>query len=109
MGEKSARRLKLEAALEEDPGDSFLRYGLAVQCLREGDVEEGRNRLRALIADEPGESIAAYQQLGQSYLETQEYEQAQTALVEGIARARAKGDSHAAAEMDGLLDQVRAG
>ena len=49
MAEKSPRRLMLESSLAEDPADTFLRYGLAVQCLREGDVEEGRQRLLALI------------------------------------------------------------
>ena len=43
MAEKSPRRQMLEQSLAEDPGDTFLRYGLAMQCLREGDVEEGRD------------------------------------------------------------------
>ena len=47
MAEKSPRRVMLEQSLAEDPCDTFLRYGLAVQCLREGDVEEGRERLLA--------------------------------------------------------------
>src|SRR5271165_6679479 len=72
MAEKSARRQKLEQSLAEDPGDTFLRYGLAVQCLREGDLEEGRGRLKSLIADHPDDQIAAYQQLGQSYAESGE-------------------------------------
>ena len=42
MSSKSPRRLKLEESLADDPSDTFLRYGLAVQCLREGDVDEGR-------------------------------------------------------------------
>ena len=67
MAEKSRRRLMLEQSLAEDPADCFLRYGLAIQCLREGDVEEGRGRLEALIADHPDDQVAAYQQLGQSY------------------------------------------
>ena len=45
MAEKSNRRALLERSLAEDPKDPFLRYGLALQCLREGDVEEGRERL----------------------------------------------------------------
>ena len=45
MAEKSPRRVMLEQSLAEDPNDTFLRYGLAVQCLREGDVDEGRERL----------------------------------------------------------------
>lgn len=103
MGEKSRRRLMLEQSLAEDPNDPFLRYGLALQCLREGDVAEGRARLRALIADHPEDQVAAYQQLGQSLLESGEVEEAQGILGLGIAKARARGDWHAAAEMEGLL------
>jgi predicted Zn-dependent protease len=103
MGEKSARRLKLEESLALDPSDTFLRYGVALQCLREGDVAEGRERLKALIADHPEDQVAAYQQLGQSYLEAGEVEEARAILTAGIARARARGDWHAAAEMEGLL------
>ncbi len=107
MPEKSARRVALEASLAEDPADTFLRYGLALQCLRDGDTQEGRERLRGLIADHPADQIAAYQQLGQSFAESGENEEAAAALVEGIARAKARGDWHAAAEMEGLLDTVR--
>jgi predicted Zn-dependent protease len=106
MGEKSERRLKLEQSLEMDPGDTFLRYGLALQCLREGDVEEGRDRLNALIADHPDDQVAAYQQLGQSYMESAELEQARQTLRTGVAKAHARGDWHAAAELEGLLAQL---
>jgi predicted Zn-dependent protease len=106
MAEKSPRRLKLEESLAEDPGDTFLRYGLALQCLREGDLEEGRSRLRALIADHPADQVAAYQQLGQSYLETGDAIEGAATLREGIARARQRGDWHAAGEMEGLLAQL---
>jgi thioredoxin-like negative regulator of GroEL len=89
----------LEQSLAEDPVDSFLRYGLAIQCLSEGDVEEGRDRLKALIADRPDDQVAAYQQLGQSYAQTGETEAAAAVFRSGIEKARAAGDSHAAAEM----------
>lgn len=103
MSEKSKRREMLEASLSEDPSDAFLRYGLAMQCLRDGDTVEGRERLIALIQDDPETQIAAYQQLGQSYLDTGEAEQARSILNTGIKKARASGDHHAAGEMDGLL------
>jgi predicted Zn-dependent protease len=106
MPEKSAKRLALEASLAEDPRDSFLRYGLAMQCLRDGDTDEGRERLKALIAEEPESSIAAYQQLGQSFAETDELEHARYWLELGIEKARKRGDSHAAAEMQGLFDTL---
>jgi thioredoxin-like negative regulator of GroEL len=106
MAEKSARRLKLEESLAADPADAFLRYGLALQCLREGDVDEGRERLLALVADHPDDQVAAYQQLGQSYMESGEVELARRWFLQGISKARARGDGHAAAEMEGFLDQI---
>src|SRR5215212_10115084 len=96
MPEKSPRRLKLEESLAQDPSDPFLRYGLAMQCLRDGDVAEGRERLLALIADHPDDQVAAYQQLGQSYAESGEAGRAAEVLREGIAKANARGDWHAA-------------
>ena len=106
MGEKSARRRMLEESLAADPLDPFLRYGLAMQCLREGDVLEGRERLLALIADHPGDQVAAHQQLGQSHIETEEWDEARRILLAGIALAHQVGDRHAAAEMQGLLDSI---
>jgi thioredoxin-like negative regulator of GroEL len=106
MAEKSRVRQSLERSLAEDPTDTFLRYGLAVQCLRDGDIEEGRERLLALIADHPDDQVAAYQQLGQSYLEAGATERAFATLRTGIEKAKARGDWHAAGEMEGLLAQL---
>lgn len=106
MAEKSPRRVKLEQSLAADPTDTFLRYGLALQCLREGDTDEGRERLLTLIADHPDDQVAAYQQLGQSYLESGETQRAAETLKTGIAKAQQRGDWHAASEMQGLLQQL---
>jgi predicted Zn-dependent protease len=106
MAEKSSRRLMLEASLSEDPHDPFLRYGLAVQCLREGDIEEGRQRLHSLINDDPEGQVAAYQQLGQSYAEMGEVPAALTILRTGVAKARSAGNWHAAEEMEQLIASV---
>src|SRR5262245_27117954 len=106
MAEKSRRRLMLEAGLAESPDDSFLKYGLALQCLRDGDTAEGRERLRALTTTDCAEAVAAWQQLGQSFLDAGEADEARRALTEGVAKARARGDEHAAAEMEGLLAQL---
>src|SRR3954463_5944965 len=103
MAEKSPKRRMLEASLADDPADAFLRYGLAMQCLRDGDVAEGRERLLALIADHPDDQVAAYQQIGQSYLDSGDADEARQYLTAGVAKARAKGDWHAAGEMEGLL------
>ena len=90
MAEKSPRRIKLEQSLAEDPTDTFLRYGLAMQCLRDGDVQEGRERLLGLVADHPDDQVAAYQQLGQSYLEAGERAEAAAFLSAAAASASAR-------------------
>jgi predicted Zn-dependent protease len=107
MAEKSPRRLMLEQSLSEDPNDAFLRYGLALQCLRDGDMQEGRQRLLALIADDPDRQIAAYQQLGQSYADSGEVDATLEILRVGIAKAQAAGDWHAAAEMEQIASSIR--
>jgi predicted Zn-dependent protease len=96
----------LEQSLAEDPADPFLRYGLAIQCLRESDVSEGRQRLLALIADRPDDQVAAYQQLAQSYAETGERPEAVAMLQTGIIKAKDAGDWHAAGEMQQMLDSL---
>ncbi|MEW4567141.1 tetratricopeptide repeat protein [Tautonia sp. JC769] len=101
---KSARRQALEESLAADPSDTFLRYGLALQCLREGDLDEGRERLEALIADHPDDQVAAYQQLGQSYMDEGDSERARDYFTRGIARAQVAGDLKAAGEMQGFLE-----
>jgi thioredoxin-like negative regulator of GroEL len=103
MSDKSSRRLMVEKSLAENPTDPFLRYGVAMQCLRDGDTEEGRQRLLALIADDPDNQVAAYQQLGQSYVDTGQLEEAAATLRTGIIKAQAARDDHAAAEMEQLL------
>ncbi|RUL89582.1 tetratricopeptide repeat protein [Tautonia sociabilis] len=102
--EKSPRRQALEASLAADPTDTFLRYGLAMQCLRDGDVDEGRRMLEALIADHPDDQVAAYQQLGQSYMDEGDADHARAYFTRGIDTARARGDLKAANEMQGFLE-----
>lgn len=102
--EKSSRRLMLEESLADDPTDPFLRYGLALQCLREGDTEEGRRRLESLIADHPDDQVAAYQQLGQSFMDEGDAENARSWFTRGIGLAQARGDLKASGEMQGFLE-----
>ena len=96
----------LEQSLAEDPDDPFLRYGLAMQCLREGDVEEGRQRLRSLIADDPDARSPPTSNWASRTPKPARSRPATAILRTGIAKAQAAGDWHAAAEMEQLLDSL---
>ncbi len=47
-----SRRERIEAMLSEDPTDDFLRYGLALEWIEEGQHERGLGDLRQLMEQE---------------------------------------------------------
>jgi hypothetical protein len=96
------RREKLEALLADDPGDVFLRYGLALELDKEGDHEASLARLRELQSHQPP-YVPAFFMAGQQLVRLSRIEEARAALREGIEEARRQGNAHAAGEMSELL------
>ena len=58
----SERLDQLRALLAEEPGDAFVRYAIALELKRKGDMEGAANDLEALLKDDP-KYIACYYQL----------------------------------------------
>ena len=100
-----SRREKLEAMLANDPHDSFLNYGVAMEYVREGETEEGLNRLKTLTENDP-DYQAAYFQIAQLLVQQGEVDPAKDWLVRGIEAARRVGDAQAAEEMTGFLQSL---
>ena len=103
----SSRRAKIEALLAEEPGDQFLRYGLAVELDKEGEHDRSLALLAELGRDEKP-YIAAFFLAGQQLARLGRIDAARTALRDGIERARAVGDAHAAGEMSEFLASLGA-
>jgi Tfp pilus assembly protein PilF len=99
------RREKLEALLQDDPHDSFLRYAVAMEHKSEGNLPAAVATLREVLARDP-KYVAAYFQAAQLLAEEREIEPAQELLRQGITVAERAGDTHAAGEMQGLLTQL---
>ena len=97
-----SRREKIEAMLAEDPGDTFLRYSLAMELRSEGKTQESLSLLDALMADTPP-CVSAFFMAAQQLVDLDEVDAARERLRVGIDQARAQGDSHAAAEMSDYL------
>lgn len=100
-----SRRERLEEMLAQNPDDPFLRYGLAMECANEGQVDEALKRLRELI-DDQADYVAAYFQSGQLLVSEDRIAEAREMLKRGIAAARQAGDAHAAEEMGGVLSEL---
>ena len=96
------RREKIETMLAEDPGDTFLRYSLAMELDKEGEHESSLQKLADLAQDQlpyvPAMFMAA-QQLAR----LERIEEARTILRDGIEQARVQNNSHAAGEMSEFL------
>jgi hypothetical protein len=73
------RREKLEALLADDPGDVFLRYGLALELDKEGDHEASLDRLRELQLNDPP-YVPAFFMAAQQLIRLARIEQARSAL-----------------------------
>jgi thioredoxin-like negative regulator of GroEL len=100
-----SRKEQIEEMLAQDPDDSFLRYGLAMEHASAGDDEEAARHLLDLMRRDP-DYVPAYLQAGQVLLRLGRDDEAQAALQAGVGAARRKGDEHAAGEMAGLLATI---
>jgi Tfp pilus assembly protein PilF len=101
------RMTQLTAMLAEDPTDAFLRYGLAMEHMSQGDDATAVSVLRELITinlDPP--YVPAFLQAGQALMRMGKDTDAAKMLRDGIAAARKVGDSHAQGEMEGFLNTI---
>ena len=97
-----SRREKIEALLAQEPADTFLRYGLAIEFDNEGRFDEALRLFQGLQQDQPPH-VAAFFRGAQLLVRLDRMGEARTWLREGIEEARTQGNSHAAGEMSELL------
>jgi tetratricopeptide (TPR) repeat protein len=93
----------LKAMVAQSPGDSFARYGLAMEYKNSGDWESAMREFQALIDANP-DYHAAYFHGGQTLERMGREDDARAMYQEGVEAATRAGDGHARAEMQGALD-----
>ena len=91
--------------LAVDPGNTFARYGLAMEYVSRGDAATGLTEFDALIAANP-DYTAAYFMAAQTLAAASREAEAIARLKDGIASARRTGNSHAQGEMQAMLDEL---
>ncbi|UUO08776.1 hypothetical protein M4951_10785 [Blastopirellula sp. J2-11] len=97
-----SRREQIEALLADEPNDSFLLYGLAMEYRKEGAHAEALARFDQLIQQTPP-YVPAYFMAGQMLAEAGRANESRTWLRDGIEEAQRQGNAHAAGEMSELL------
>lgn len=101
------RREKIEAMLADDPGDTFLRYSLAMELDKEGDHDASLARFAELTREEPP-YVPAFFMSSQQLVRLGRIDEARSILKDGIAAARSQDDMHAAGEMTEFLASLGA-
>lgn len=97
-----SRREKIEAMLADEPGDTFLRYSLAMELGKEGDHAASLAKFSELTHDDPP-YVPAFFMAAQQLARLGRVSEAREFLRAGIESARAQGDAHAAGEMSEFL------
>lgn len=90
----------LKQLLEQNPSSTFARYGLAMEYLNAGDLENAMGEFRAVLATDPMYS-AAYFHGGQTLEKLGRLDQARDLYRQGVAQSQ---DAHARAELQAALD-----
>lgn len=100
-----SRREKIEALLADDPGDTFLRYSLAMELDKEGNHDASLAKF-AELADGAPPYVPAFFMAAQQLARLSRHSEARDVLKAGITAAQRQGDHHAAGEMSEFLGSL---
>lgn len=95
----------LEKTTAEGSTDPLAWYGLAMEYRKLERWDEALQTFTALRTMKP-DYVALYLMCGQMLAGVQRTEEARTWLEAGIVQAKAKGDSHAAGELQDAIDAL---
>ncbi len=99
------RIASLTEILKQDSKNTLARYGLAMEYSNSGQFERSLEEFGKLLKTSP-DYPAGYFMAAQTLVKAGRNEEAKKMLVDGIAAAGRKRDSHAASEMQAMLDEL---
>lgn len=97
-----SRLERIESLLAEDPQDTFLRYGRALELEKHAEHSASLAAFHELMSDAPP-YVPAYFMAAQQLARLGRSSEAASILREGIEQARLQGNTHAAGEMSEFL------
>ena len=99
------RMTMLKEILAANPGDSFARYGLAMEYSNAGEFETSLAEFATLLKNTP-DYTPGYFMAAQTLVKAARVDDAKTMLVDGIASAKKTGNGHALSEMEAMLEEL---
>ena len=92
----------LKQMLEQDPANTFARYGLAMEYAKSGSLDAAVEEYRRLLQQDPNYA-AGYYHGGQALEKLGRVDEARSLYEEGIAATTRTGDAHTRSEIEAAL------
>lgn len=96
---------QLRGMLADEPGDLFLRYAIALELKRNGNMEQAIADLEAILTDDP-KHIASYYQLALLQADLGRAADARATCEAGMLQCLVTGDRKARAELQELRNSL---
>lgn len=91
--------------LAQNPTDAFLRYGLAMELVKSGQLQGAVTEFRTLLDHNPNYA-AAYFHGGQALEKLGDIDQARAFYEKGVEVTSRTGDQHTRSELQAALDML---
>ena len=101
---KNSRLNQLLEFLSDDPSDPFNHYAVAIEY-RSTEPAKALKILKELRTNQP-EYLPTYYHLGEMLIESDDRQNAESVLLEGIELAKSQQDATALRELQNLLNQL---
>lgn len=95
----------LKAMVDNNPGDTFARYGLAMEYANSGNLEEAVREYRSLLDKDAGYA-AGYYHGGQALEKLGRVEEAREMYEKGIEVTTRSGDLKTRSELQAVVDML---
>jgi predicted Zn-dependent protease len=95
----------LTGILQQNPKDSFARYGLAMAYAAEGKTDEALREFETTTEHNP-DYVPAYQMSAQTLIKVGRIEEARARLQAGLEACERTGNAHAASELGGMVEEI---
>lgn len=96
---------ELAASLKDNPNDSFTKFALALELLKNNDVSKARVLFESILKQDPG-YLGVYYQLGKLYERSGRLTDAQRMFTDGLEIAKKKNEERTALELKEALESI---
>ena len=103
--ENASRIDVLRSLISQNPADAFMRYGLAMEYVKAGELDQAVAEFREVTVKDPGYAYA-YFHGGQTLEKQGLFDQAREWYEKGIEASARKGDQKALSELQAALDML---